>query len=120
MEEHLRGLGLPIVVFADIRVDERKWPWPWMLGGCEDKVVIIDIPQTEDGTVDVEFLKTQLGKQLYKNIAIIPSKYPDNIVIELQLQLIYLQFYIKFAFFCFDRLQNIIAPRKSLDQIQPS
>ena len=71
MEEHLRGLGLPIVVFADIRVDERKWPWPWMLGGCEDKVVIIDIPQTEDGTVDVEFLKTQLGKQLYKNIAII-------------------------------------------------
>ena len=64
VEEHLRGLGLPIVVFADIRVDERKWPWPWMLGGCADNVVIIDIPQTEDGTVDVEFLKTQLGKQL--------------------------------------------------------
>ena len=61
VEEHLRSLNLPIVVFADIRVDERRWPWPWMLCSTEENVVVVDIPQTEDGAVDIAFLKKELG-----------------------------------------------------------
>ena len=59
--EHLHGLGLPMVIFADIRIDERRWPWPWMLSSIDENVTVIDIPQTEDGAVDVEFLKKSLG-----------------------------------------------------------
>ena len=68
VEEHVRGIGLPIIVFADIRVDERRWPWPWMLRseneGAESpgNIVVIDIPPTDDGAVDIEFLQAKLGK----------------------------------------------------------
>ena len=49
--EHLHGLGLPMVIFADIRIDERRWPWPWMLSSIDENVevlkpgyVTIDLP----------------------------------------------------------------------------
>ena len=59
--EHIHGLGLPIVIFADIRIDERRWPWPWMLSSNDENITVIDIPQTEDGAVDIAFLKKELG-----------------------------------------------------------
>ena len=59
--EHIHGLGLPIVIFADIRIDERRWPWPWMLSSNDENIIVIDIPQTEDGAVDIAFLKKELG-----------------------------------------------------------
>ena len=59
--EHLHGLELPMIIFADIRIDERRWPWPWMLSSTDENITIVDIPQTEDGAVDIAFLKKELG-----------------------------------------------------------
>ena len=61
VEEHLYGINVPIVVFADIRIDERRWPWPRMLSSSDESITVIDIPQTEDGAVDISFLKKEIG-----------------------------------------------------------
>ena len=51
-----------MVVFADIRIDERRWPWPKMLCSIDENITVVDIPQTEDGAVDIAFLKKELGQ----------------------------------------------------------
>ena len=61
VEEHLHGLNARLIIFADIRIDERRWPWPAMLSSKDEDVTVIDIPQTDDGAVDISFLKKELG-----------------------------------------------------------
>ena len=62
VEEHLHGLNARLIIFADIRIDERRWPWPAMLSSKDEDVTVIDIPQTDDGAVDISFLKKELGQ----------------------------------------------------------
>ena len=50
------------MIFADIRIDEKRWPWPWMLHNKIENVRVIDVPENANGGLDVDFLKDQLGK----------------------------------------------------------
>ena len=68
---HLKSFarGNSMTVFADPRIDEKRWPWPWTTGGkivnhnIEPSTTIIDIPLNKQGSLDLDYLRSELGRK---------------------------------------------------------
>ena len=67
---HLQSYGgNSVTVLVDPRIDEKRWPWPWMISG---KIVnsnigpttIIDIPLNNHGNLDLDYLRSELGRSM--------------------------------------------------------
>ena len=67
---HLQSYGgNSVTVLVDPRIDEKRWPWPWMISG---KIVnsnigpttIIDIPLNSHGNLDLDYLRSELGRSM--------------------------------------------------------